>query len=286
MCTKVTREQLKHNFLKEIILSTEYFGPGEDEVAAAVQELLPYMINTKKYKPSELLKGKSALSEDETTPRPLHRIQGNGEQKSLYEKYEDEGSNIQVSISRQSLVLRIRKTNYVDFKNYTDEIVEILSKIIEKSNLFILKEVGIQKKNICYLRDVSHLHKYFEPKYFNVLNCDKEHRPVYVARDIFTETPYICSVERRVDFGKLRGEDVSRVLMVSDIRYTQENAVGKELNLESLKNETLNAMNEILFSIYLDSLTEEFCRKLEQTEFVDAEEIIGVEPNNKSADAK
>lgn len=254
-------------------------------MAAAVQELLPYMIKTKKYKPAELLKGKSASSEDGAITSPSHRIQGNGEQKSLYEKYEDEGSNIQVSISRQSLVVRIRKTNYVNFKNYTDEIAEILDKIIGRSKIFILKEVGIQKKNICYLSDVAQLHKYFSSKYYSVLNCDTEHRPVFAARDIFTEEGYICSVERRVDFGKLRGRDVSRVLMVSDIRYIPAETEDASLDLKLLKDTTLNAMNEILFGIYLDSLTEDFCQKLQQQEFDDAKEIIGVASNSKSADA-
>lgn len=41
-----------------------------------------------------------------------------------------------------------------------------------------------------------------------------------------------------------------------------------------------NEMNEFLFGIYKDSITEEFIEKLSQEVFIDNNEIIGVEKND------
>lgn len=81
----------------------------------------------------------------------------------------------------------------------------------------------------------------------------------------------LCDIEQ----GQLNDKQVYKLTLDSDIYIDDTNCIEKEI----FENNNISSLNERLFAIYIDALTDEFVEMLANDEDIDQVEIIGVERN-------
>lgn len=158
---------------------------------------------------------------------------------------------------------------------YSNTLIEVIRCFREKIEFLNCIRFGIRKVNQCIIRDISSLNQYFSKHIFQIYGSESGRMPkLYESKDCFTEGNYNINLVRTVVSGEYKNQKAYQVVLDSDI-YVMDSASIDEL---FEKQEKIVVMNERLFELYKESLTEQFLDGLGQEEYTDTN-IIGVEKN-------
>lgn len=263
---KLERNQLKKNFLKEIIMRLDFQGVLQAEMEKVLLKVKPY------------LKGKSFNRYNEKVNNQAV-IEGTSikEAKSqIVYSFMDENSGYTLELSTTSIVLSIKAAGYSPFENYSEIFSFVASTYKEEIDFFTVIRFGFRKINFCFVKEVDQIGTYFETKYYGI---DKPISDFDIA--VVNRTSQLSDGQKNLNLryiieqGVIDRDSYFKVTLDSDIYSVDENVIYKVL---SDKNEMI-AINEMLFRIYCSAITEELANILLSEDDNLPEGLVGVENN-------
>lgn len=265
------RENIKNNFLRRIILRVDYEGIVDiKDILKNLESKLPSLgfternfgfINNAEF---ELNDPEMIESELKIPIKELSKIE-------TY-KYRNSDGNVELEVNELYSALNVDVNNYNDINKYCNIFSEVINGIKEKSVYLKINRIGLRKINDCIIRDKSRFNDYFDKEYFFDisnklrLNSIKTEKINTQFVDTFSVEKYMFNYIRIVSGGVLtigsQNYDVYQaVIDIDGYSYDREllNTLLGDTN--EISNIILE-LNENLFELYSNSLTQSFKEKL------------------------
>ncbi|UOW67235.1 TIGR04255 family protein [Paraclostridium bifermentans] len=287
---QVTRDSLKYNFLRRIIIRIDYSGIVD--IKSGLNEIHNNFINYGFVKMREEFIQEAEFKLDD----PI-MIDGQGSipikeiQKTETFKYASADEDLILEINRFFTTLSINAIKYRDFNEYIDIFSNVVSLIKSKNTFMNPLRLGVRKINDCILLNKNKFDYFFNERYFRDIAKDLSEDGIDVKKlntsivDNIYKDDISYNYIRNCTEGTLsNGEQtIEGYQVVVDIDgYTQNNdrlnnIISNKLCIDNF----LSEINENLFNLYKFTLSNQFIELL-QTESTDFEdkEILGVEKND------
>lgn len=271
----LARSDLKHNFLKTIIIRFDFNGISEVELDSTITDIKP-LLYSKGYDRLSIELATEMdfqLGDPERAEMEGLPIQGVRRQRVYVFKNQIEG--IQLKISPVFAFIFIEKTRYIDFKDYSKTLVDVVRIIRDKIPFFNTDRFGLRKINQCIFTDPNIINDYFEPEFFKLFKFSiGDSSKLTSSKDCFIHNDYNVNSIRTIIHGEWEEKEAYQVVLDSDVYLLETDIVNELIDTP----DKMNPMNELLFDLYKAVLTDDFIRKLQGETFSDTE-IIGVECN-------
>ena len=260
------RSDLKKNFLKEIIMRLDFQGVLQAEMERILMEVKPYLKEKSFNRYEEKEKVKNQIINDDDSITDVKS------QISYVFMSDVMGYTIKLSVS--SIILTIRTQGYSSFDEYAELFTFIAKEYKRKIDFFTVKRFGLRKINFCFSDNREVIKKYFNNAYFNCESPATGFESQTTKRiDRLSNGIHSINMRYAIEQGQLENDLVYKVTLDSDIYVTDQSEIERLL----FKEDSINELNETLFRIYLNAITEDFIKILCSDE--DPVDIIGVENN-------
>lgn len=134
----------------------------------------------------------------------------------------------------------------------------------------------MRKINFCFVRNRDGIAKYFDSRFYS---CDT---PLSELHPLSTKsTQHLSSEDMDINLiyaieeGEIGESTYQKVTLDSDIYITAQTQIERIL----LDKSAMNDINETLFRIYLNTVSDRFLELLTSDDDLCTDEILGVEPN-------
>ena len=266
MDSSIKRQDLKRNFLKEIIMRLDFQGVLQAEMEGILMDVKPY------------LKGKDFNRYKEKVNNQIVN-EGNSitEVKSqISYVFMSDVMGYTIELSASSIILTIRTQGYSSFDEYADLFAFIAKVYNSKIDFFTVKRFGLRKINFCFFRNREVITKYFNNTYFNCESPATGFDSQTTERiDRLSNGIHNINMRYATEQGELENDLVYKVTLDSDIYVTNQSEIERLL----FEEKSINEVNEILFRIYLNAITDDFIKVLCSNVDNLPVDIIGVESN-------
>ena len=275
MKREAKRGTFKNNFLKNIVVRFDYTGMSENELDSIVAKIKPIFkkAHYNRMKEEHLTEMDFQLQDPESIEvdgLPIKEIR-----KKIAYVFTNEEKGIKCKISTQFIFISIQNRKYVEFSEYSSTIMQVVSVLKEDVEFLNFERFGIRKINQCIIKDIRKIHDYFEEKYYMICGLEDNRTPkLFESKDCYIDGKYNINYTRMVINGEYDGETAYQVVLDSDVYSNNSEHIEKIIS----DDEELNNMNEILFDLFKEVLTENFIVKLSKEEYTDTN-IIGVDKN-------
>lgn len=271
----ISRECLHHNFLKSIILRLDFQGVLDLEMEKLLLEIKSYLKSKGFTRYEEKLANqiKIAVSdfgiETDLGSSNIRRPQ------KVY-SFSNETKGYGLDISSGFVCLNINSVKYIPFEEYSEYLTSIAAIYKKSIDFFTVKRFGIRKINECLFERKEDINEYFSGLYFSYFNYFEEVNTLLSNRhNSFSKGKYRINLDCNIQQGKSNSKTLYKVLF--DIDAYLDNSVSIEETIYSA--EELRIMNDLMFEIYIDALTQNFLDKLKSEGDFDVKGLIGVERN-------
>lgn len=279
---EIGREALKYNFLKKIIIRFDYDGMDDTELDQVLSDV---SLKLKEYGYTNRTTETATemqIQFDDPESGNYSEVYGKKVREQKVFVFHNENPQVKLGISSSSACINIEETKYVDCLIYCDVLWKVMKIISESGKVpfFEFKRFGLRKINQCFLRDIKCLNEYFEPAHFHVFKFQDESsikEKVMQIRESLEIADYNVNLNRMLIRGELGGEEAYQVNYDADI-YLLDESIEELIQNE----EKIAEMNNWLFALYKDAVTETFLNQLIEGTF-DRDMIIGVEANGEDA---
>lgn len=282
-----TRSQLKNNFLRKVIMRLDY--QGVIDIVDTIKNLQLYIKNTGFVEMQEAyindlefqLNDPIAIANQKAIP--ITEIS----QIKTY-KFRNEKRDAMLEINSLFCSLAIEVEEYRCYETYGPVLIEIFHRLAKNNPYINLQRIGFRKINDCIVRDYEKINLYFDSVFFppvsnrfKLTGCNFiQTNCSYV--DNFELDRYMINYTRSVTKGELNiNDDVESAYQIAiDIDGYSNDKVWLDELLEDNQRLDLafREINELLFGMYVETLTKEFVSSLENDSFND-NVIIGVRRN-------
>lgn len=256
----ITRSSFKHNFLKQIIIRLDFQGVLHTEMEQVLVKVKPYLKN----------KGYNRYDERQIS----NDVEETG--NIVLHSFINDNSGYVVELSVKHICIKVNTVKYIPFENYAETFMDISKMYRSVIDFFTVKRFGIRKINFCFIRNKEHISKYFNPKYFDCYSLfdqseiiEKEKKEIFLVDDY--KLNLLCGIVQ----GQLNEQNVYQLTLDTDIYIDDTDRIEKCIYTD----ENISLLNEKLFMIYKDSITDEFVNMLISEEDIMQDEIIGVDRN-------
>ena len=279
---EIGREALKYNFLKKIIIRFDYDGMDDTELDQVLSDV---SLKLKEYGYTNRTTETATemqIQFDDPESGNYSEVYGKKVREQKVFVFHNENPQVKLGISSSSACINIEETKYVDCLIYCDVLWKVMKIISESGKVpfFEFKRFGLRKINQCFLSDIKCLNEYFEPAHFHVFKFQDESsikEKVMQIRESLEIADYNVNLNRMLIRGELGGEEAYQVNYDTDI-YLLDESIEELIQNE----EKIAEMNNWLFALYKDAVTETFLNQLIEGTF-DRDMIIGVEANGEDA---
>lgn len=272
MC-ETTRADLKHNYLKQIILRLDYQGVLEEEIEGIIPKCKSILKDYCFSRFNENINSQYDVNVPNSSPDAEPQIRKKGKRK-IYSFF-NESQGHQVDICKDSISIKINSTHYCPFENYFDYLYNIYNVLINEIDFITFQRLGLRKINECVVFKKQNINKFFSKEYFSYFS--KLTSEINIASrnfDFFVYDNYKVNLLRAIQSGKIADKNAYVIQLDIDVYVDTEESI-KELLLESNK---MKDLNDLSFKLYINSITDEFLSKLKEDDFV-SDDISGVENN-------
>lgn len=265
----IRRSDFQFNFLKNVIVRIDFQGVLEAEMEKILVPVKSYL-KDKGF--SRYVKKRNNEIAIEVSNRELQPPSVGKIKSQEIHSFINDDRGYSLDLSSNFVCFNISSTTYAPFEGYSSLVSDVAK--IYKTNIDFVSiiRVGIRKINVCMVEDKEKINEYFSPVYFGYFDDIEGVDTLSSSRqDAFGITPYKGNLSCNIDQGNAEGRNLYRISLDIDIYTDDMNTI--------MQNLDLHEMNEILFGIYVGSLTDKFRRFLlgnDETVFSD---IIGVEKN-------
>ena len=275
MKSNIKREDLKNNFLKNVIMRIDYSGIAEVELDNIIAEIKSVfkMYGYNKLKEEYLTEMDFELQDPENMEMegmPVREIR----RKRAY-VFVNEEKGIKCKVSAHFTSVSVQSQKYISFSEYSETLISVMKILKNKMEFLNFVRFGIRKVNQCIIKDICSLNEYFDRKFFQIYGLEKGNIPKLVeSKDCFIDGKYNVNLARMVIMGEYDGKAACQVVLDTDIYITDAE------NIEELfsENTEIVEMNDKLFELYKEALADVFIENLTKINYND-NNIIGVESN-------
>lgn len=273
---KVKREDIKYNFLKNIVIRFDFDGMDDSELDVVVRKISPEMkergYNERTFEISK--KMDINLQDPETVEYDGLTVKNVRQQKVF--TFHNIDPQVKLKLSSSYAFISINKTKYVNCLDYCNILLYVMKVIKENVTYFSCRRFGLRKINQCYLMDIKQLGHYFKEKHYKLYSFGEDSMPkVMQLKDSLFIKNYNVNLIRTITCGEIDGEEAYQINFDSDIYL-----LGNEDGMKVIENDgEAAAMNEVLFALYKDVVTEAFIKELIDGTF-NSEIIRGIESND------
>ncbi len=281
------RKEIKHNFLRRIILRLDYSGVVEVKswIEKLHERFSQFGFST--MREEFLRKPEFELYDPAPTKNQKYVPEPELESTPTY-KYVTALEDMVLEINKHFTTLTIQPRLYREFEEYRDIFTYVITQIKNNNVFMSVQRLGLRKINDCIILEKSNLNSIFSEDVFidvsqKLLNRDINSQLVNSnLLDTISIGDYYYNYNRSCTEGIIKkdGEEQLAYQAVLDIDgYIQDNDLLKEMiNSEDLIEQTLDNVNDCLFQLYLASLNESFITHLKEEEFV-IKYVLGVQKN-------
>lgn len=254
------RRGLKNNFLKTLIFRVDFSGMMDVDVEDFIKKIRSQLIEAGYVTFQE----EYGIIDNILNP---DNIPMNSETAKVYVFNAPTGK--QVKISKTFIIFEINmEKNETLFSNYVPLISYTLDEL-KKLEYVKFYKIGLKKVNACILLNKEVLNNYFKN---NVLYRFKDDSPTTQVADEFNLKGYRVNYNRRFQEGKITDDSGDKpgyqVILVIDSFLEGYEILGEKINIMNV-SEILRELNDIIFEIYISSLTNDFINKLSQDNYLD-----------------
>lgn len=277
----IGRDALKYNFLKKIIIRFDYDGMDDtelDQVISSISlELKEHGYTNRTVETAREMQ----IQLDDPESGNYGEVYGKKVREQKVFVFRNGNPQVKLGISSSSACINIEETKYVDCLTYCDVLWKVM-KIIsesEKVPFFQFKRFGLRKINQCILKDINCLNDYFEPSHYHIFrfqNMDNIKEKIMQIRESLEIDDYNINLNRMLIRGEVRGQEAYQVNYDADIYLLDEESIEELIQ----NKDKIAKMNDWLFELYKDAVTETFLNQLIDGTF-DSDMIIGVEANGE-----
>ena len=264
--SSITRNDLKKNFLKEIIMRLDFQGVLQMEMEGILLDVKPYL--------------KEALF-NRYEEKVVNQIVNEGTsvtdvKSQMVYSFTAESLGYLIELSNTSVTLTVRSQTYSSFDEYSAIFCHIVSIYKKKIDFFTVKRFGLRKINFCFIKNRNEINQYVVSSYYN---CDApiegfESQAIEHV-DRLSDSASNLNLRYVIEGGTLETEHFYKVTLDSDIYTLDQDKITEIMfNAASLKE-----INEKLFRIYLNVLTDYFLEILTTDSVSASDSIVGVELN-------
>ncbi len=265
----VTRTDFQFNFLKHIIVRIDFQGILETEMEKILMLTKPFL-KTKGF--SRYIQQMQSEMEINVPNQNSQISSVNKIQSHKIHSFVNDDRGYVLYISSGFVCLDISSTAYAPFEDYSAIVLNIADICKSSIDFVSISRAGIRKINVCMVEDKKKIKEYFSPAYFGFFDAI-EGVDTYSSnrKDTFGIKQYKGNISCNIDQGTANGKILYKISLDSDIYADDINTIEQGLNF--------NQMNEILFRIYANSLTDQFKKDLSGNDETVFSDIIGVEKN-------
>lgn len=269
----VLRTDLHYNFLKNIIVRLDFQGVFEPEMEKILPLVKPYL-KEKDFKRYEKKTNKQ-LEINVVNGIPQAPAASSLQSQDIHSFINDDNGYV-LEISSSFICLNISSTKYSPFEEYSVLVSDIANLYKDTIDFFTTKRLGIRKINVCMLEDKTQIPQFFSPSYFGYFDAiEFVNTLASNRRDFFFIDKYKVNLQCNVEQGSAEDKQLYKVSLDVDA-YVDESSVIDQIVYNAGE---LQSINNLLFNIYIKSLTPKFQAALsgdDDTAFVG---LIGVERN-------
>lgn len=269
----VTRSDLHFNFLKNIIIRLDFQGVFEPEMEKILPLVKPY------------LKSKQFTRYEKKTNKQIEINVVNGTpqlpapnliQSQEIHSFVNEDSGYVLDVSSSYICLNISSTKYSPFEEYSVLVSDIANIYKEAIDFFTMKRLGIRKINVCMLEDKTKIKQFFSPAYYGFFDAiDEVNTLASNRRDFFSVNKFKVNLQSNIEQGISNGTPLYKMSLDVDAYVDDSDTIEQVI----FNQEELQHMNDLLFEIYIKSLTSEFQSALSGDDEAAFDGLIGVERN-------
>lgn len=269
----VSRNDLKYNFLKNIIFRIDFEGvflPEIENIIVEAKEYLREKSFTRYIKKENNNIEINFLTSNEVTPKI------NQSKMEDIHSFSNEESGYTLDLSTKFICLMVTSQTYHPFEEYAEIVSTILEIYKEKIPFFTIKRIGIRKINICMLDNKNNISKFFSKESFKFFDDFPEINSISsFNKEFFILKNTKVNLINEIQQGTVEDKIKYQIKLDIDVYLDEENVIEEYIN----KNDKLNEINNINFKIFKKSLTNEFLDALINEKVEYFAELEGIERN-------
>lgn len=264
---EITRNDLKKNFLKEIIMRLDFQGVLQAEMESIILQVKPFLKGNGFNRYEE--KAVNQITSDESSLPDI--------KSQIVFSFTAESLGYTLEMSNTSIIMTIISNAYSPFDQYSYIFRHIATIYNETIDFFTPKRFGLRKINFCFIKDKNKINQYFVPAYYNcAIPISSFESKIIEQKNNLSDGVRNLNLRYAIEEGQIDIERYYKVTLDSDIYLTSQDEIMKIL----FNEQDIAAINEILFSVYINVITEEFLNVLISNQEMKTSEILGVELND------
>lgn len=262
----INRNNLKRNFLKEIIMRLDFQGVLQAEMEGILLEVKPYLKSKGFNRYAE--KVNNQVIDDGDGIKDL--------KAQIIYSFIAESLGYTLELSNSCIIISIKTQGYSSFDVYSDIFRNIINIFNRKIDFFTGIRFGFRKINFCFAKSKDVISKYFSTEYYNcAIPISGIETQLIKRQDCLTNGAQNFSLCHSIEAGMLDEQLMYKITLDTDIYTEQQNEIERILFEEN----NLSVMNEAMFRIYLSAITDDMIDLLTRDDDLEVDEIIGVENN-------
>lgn len=271
----INRSSFKHNFLKEVIIRLDFQGVLPGEMDKILIEVKPYLKKRGFNRYEQQISNEIDLNMNSNgifeTANPVREIRN-----ITVHSFINVDSGYTVDLSVNHICIKVNTTKYIPFDEYAITFMGVSNIYKSTIDFFTVKRFGLRKINFCFVNSVSCINKYFNQRYFDCYDLF-EPSEVFASEKKENFSVDHCKINLLCDIeqGQLNDKQSYKLTLDSDIYIDDTDNIEKDI----FDNEGISLLNERLFMIFVDAITDEFGKMLLSDNDINQDEIMGVERN-------
>lgn len=271
---RINRKAFNYNFLKQIILRMDFQGVMPIELENVLVEIKPFLKEKGFSRYDEKVNSeinfninKGMMSEEDPV-KDVKNIR-------IY-TFTNEDRGYSLDLSTTFICMKVNITKYISFEEYAHIFIQTASKMQSMVDFFTEKRFGLRKINFCVVNDLQMVSKYFNNKYFMTNSLfDNSNLLVNNKRETLVIEQNKLNLFYCIEQGKIEGNDSFKITVDTDIYRDNTESIREVVYNDDIMAE----LNDMIFKVYLDSLTDEFISILTSDTDQIPVGMMGVEKN-------
>ena len=270
----IKRETFKFNFLKQIIIRLDFQGVLQTEMENILLQVKPFLKERKFNRYEQKINNEVDIDLNNSVFQQNNPIKA--VRNVITHSFVNEDKGYVIELSTNYVCLKVNAIKYVSFEEYSDTFMGIVNIYKTSIDFLTLKRFGLRKINFCFFNNKSCINKYFQKNYFDCFDLF-EGTDIYASEKKTNFRFEECKINllTYIEQGLLGEKKVYKTTLDLDVYLDQTENIEKVI----FEEKGIANLNEKLFLIYIDALTDEFGKMLSNDETVWTDEIIGVEKN-------
>lgn len=263
----IKREDLKSNFLKQMIIRVDYDYLFEEDIKSIVKNSYDYLIdNDYKMNSKTLAELNINVDIQNLTSQENNGMNVKNTSKEEYSSFAKKENNIVIDITKNFATMTVNYEKFIKFNNLIEDFSRIIDEIRRVRKGLEIKRVGVRKFNFYILKNIEKINEYFEQNLFSFNSLVKDKNSFFAKQTIesFELENYkvneLGNISKGI-FTSKEGKEIDVYQVVLDIDVYDDIVENNVI--------CLGKMNNTLFETYKSVLNVDFLNKLKQENYED-----------------